>query len=82
MMGTMANTLVLAYIGSCLSVTLLMTAYSGSMVALLNNEMIIVELLQAIVGSFGILFSIPITTIICGFLYSSVKSKPEKPITD
>lgn len=65
MMGTMANTLVLAYIGSSLSVALLLVAYNGSFVELMNKEMVIVEVLQALVGSIGILFTIPFTTILC-----------------
>ncbi len=72
-LGTMANTLILAYIGSSLSVTLLLFAYNSSTLLLFNTEMIIVELLQAIAGSFGILLTIPITSIICGFLYSKEK---------
>ena len=56
-MGTMANTLILAYIGSSLSVTLLLFAYNSSTLLLFNTELIIVELLQAIAGSFGILLT-------------------------
>ena len=69
MMGTMANTLVLAYIGSSLSVVLLLVSYSASLSELLNREMIIVEILQALVGSLGILITIPLTSLICGILY-------------
>lgn len=47
--GTMANTLVLAYIGSSLSCTLLTVSYSGSLTYLFNREMIVVEMLQALV---------------------------------
>lgn len=68
-MGTMANTLVLAYIGSSLSTTLLLVAYNVSMVELMNMELIVVEILQALVGSIGILLAIPLTSFICGFLY-------------
>lgn len=72
-MGTMANTLVLAYIGSSLSTTLLMVAYNVEMIQLFNMEMIIVELLQAIVGSFGILLAIPLTSFICAAIYPGKK---------
>lgn len=72
-LGTMANTLILAYIGSSLSVTLLLFAYNSSTLLLFNTEMIVVELLQAIAGSFGILLTIPLTSIICGFLYTKEK---------
>ena len=75
--GTMANTLVLAYIGSALSTVLLLTTYEMSIEALLNREMIIAELLQALVGSTAILLTIPLTSIICGFMYS--KKQEEFP---
>lgn len=68
-MGTMANTLVLAYIGSSLSTTLLLVAYNVALIELFNMELIIVELLQALVGSIGILMSIPFTSLICAALY-------------
>lgn len=69
MMGTMSNTLVMAYIGSSLSTTLLLLIYSGSLMELLNREMIIVELLQIMVGSFGLLLTIPLTSLICSIIY-------------
>lgn len=70
-MGTMVNTLILAYIGSSLSVVLLMFAYSTSLNTLLNSEKIVVEILQALVGSFGVLFALPLTSMICAILYKS-----------
>lgn len=73
MMGTMANTLVLAYIGSSLTVTVLIVIYNSSMTELLNKERIVVEILQALVGSIGILFTIPFTCFICAMLYKNLK---------
>lgn len=68
-MGTMANTLVLAYIGSSLSTVLLFLSYQASLLQLLNRELIVVELLQALSGSIGILFTIPISAFISSLLY-------------
>lgn len=68
-MGTMANTLVLAYIGSSLSTMLLFISYQASLMQLLNRELIIVELLQALSGSIGILFTIPISAASAALLY-------------
>ncbi len=68
-MGTMANTLVLAYIGSSLSTVLLFVSYQASLLQLLNRELIIVELLQALSGSIGILFTIPISAFVSSLLY-------------
>ncbi|MCL2400709.1 MAG: YibE/F family protein [Defluviitaleaceae bacterium] len=69
-LGTMLNTLILAYIGSSLSLILLITAHTTSMLDLFNLEMVLVELLRAIIGSFGMLLAIPLTAGICGWLYT------------
>lgn len=79
MMGTMTNTLILAYIGSSLSAVLLLVSYNSSLLELLNKEIIVVEVLQALVGSIGIIFTIPLTSLVCGYLYSErVKSASKK----
>ena len=68
-MGTMANTLVLAYIGSSLCTILLKISYANSMLELLNTEGIIVELLNALIGSLAILLTIPLTALVCVAVY-------------
>lgn len=68
-MGTMANTLVLAYIGCELSATLLAVVYSSSLTTLFSREKIVEELLQALVGSMGILMTIPLTAVVSSALY-------------
>lgn len=72
-MGTMSNTLILAYIGSSLSTTLLLVAYNSQTLLLFNTEMIVVELLNAVAGSFGILLTIPLTSVVCGVLYDKME---------
>ena len=67
-MGTMANTLILAYIGSSLTTVLLYASYQASLSQLLNRELIIVELLQALSGSIGILCTLPISAFIASAL--------------
>lgn len=68
--GTMSNTLILAYIGSCLSLVVLLTAYNDNLMILLNKEMIVVEILQALVGVAGLLMVIPLTTLVCSAVYT------------
>lgn len=70
-LGTMLNTLILAYIGSSLSLILLISVHTTSLMELFSMEMIIVEFLRALVGSFGMLLTIPLTAVICGWLYAS-----------
>ena len=76
-MGTMANTLVLAYIGCDLATTLLLAAYNVGTVELMNMEMIIDEFLNALAGSFGILMTLPLTSFICSLVY--VKKQKAAP---
>ena len=68
-MGTMADTLILAYIGCSLTVVILLSIYSSSLFGLFNSEMIAVEILQALAGSFGILFAMPLTALFSSFIY-------------
>ncbi len=69
MMGTMANTLVLAYIGSSLTSVLLLVAYNSSIEQVVNREIIIAEILQALAGSLGMLLTLPLTSAICSVIY-------------
>ena len=69
-MGSNINTLVLAYIGNSLTIILIILARSNSLFRVLNRELVIVEFLQAIVGSFGIFFAMPLTAFICAVLFS------------
>ena len=68
--GTMTNTLILAYIGSSLSVVLLLMVNYRDVLLLFNLEMIVFEIIQAIIGSMGILFAIPITSIFAAYVYN------------
>ena len=81
-MGTMANTLVLAYIGSSLCSILLMITYSSSLMELLNRENISVEVMQSLIGSTAILLTIPLTSIVCAVKYTSAKhgQSSDKPV--
>jgi uncharacterized membrane protein len=71
-MGTMVNTLVLAYISGSLAIVLLLGANAYSLTELLNKEMLIVELLRMFAGSFGLLLTIPATAIVCAGLYGEL----------
>ena len=69
-MGTMANTLILAYIGSSLSSVLLMIVNRPSVLYLMNVELVTIELLQAVIGSLGILMTLPLTAFVSALIYS------------
>lgn len=77
-LGTMLNTLILAYIGSSLSLIILISASTTTMLELFNRELILVEFLRAMVGGFGMFATIPLTAAICGWLYLN-KQKIDRP---
>ena len=68
-MGTMANTLILAYIGSSLVMVLIYGASKYPLFQLLNQEEIVIELLQSLIGVMGMLFTIPFTAVISSLLF-------------
>lgn len=69
--GTMSNTLILAYIGGSMgSVILFLYNFGTSPIQLLNYESLVIELLHILVGSLGILFTLPLTSAVCAFIYS------------
>ncbi len=80
-MGTMANTLILAYIGSSLIVVLVYSASGYPLLSVLNKEEIVFEFLQSLVGSFSLLLTVPVTTVISAMMLTSKKKKAlYKPI--
>lgn len=66
--GTMTNTLILAYVGSALTLILLFLACNMQFTEILNKETISEELISAISGSMGVIFTVPITAIIYSIL--------------
>ncbi len=71
--GTMTNTLILAYIGGALATVLLLVAYNKNIYYLFNMEMIMAEILSAIVGSIGILAAVPATAIFSAYVFNRYK---------
>jgi uncharacterized membrane protein len=58
------NTLVLAYLGAGLPLLLLFALSSQSPAAVVNSEIVAVEVVRALAGSIGIVAAVPITTVI------------------
>lgn len=65
-MGTMTNTLILAYTGS--SIPLLLLLYNEPGLRFLNMEIIASEVASALIGSTGLLLAIPITAGIASLI--------------
>ncbi len=74
-MGTMANTLILAYTGGALPFMLLFMVYEMEPLRIVNWELIVTEIIRALVGSIALIISVPITAVIAGWLTATTRSK-------
>lgn len=68
-MGTMSNTLILAYAGSSLNMMLLIYSYGVGFQQLMNTNFMAIEIIRTIAGSIGIIFTIPIVATIAARIY-------------
>ncbi|PKM95496.1 MAG: YibE/F family protein [Firmicutes bacterium HGW-Firmicutes-1] len=74
-MGTMVNTLILAYTGSSLNILILILAYNKPLIETINYDMIVVEIVRALAGTIGLVITIPFTAIVAAYLNRAIKSK-------
>lgn len=74
-MGTMSNTLILAYTGASMNLMLLYMAHSTPWVDIINRDIIASEIVRALAGTIGLVFTIPITAIIASYLYKFSNTK-------
>ena len=63
-MGTMANTLILAFAGSSLNMLILVQTYDIPFLQLINTDSIALEVVQSVAGSFGILLTVPLVAFV------------------
>lgn len=71
-MGTMANTLVLAYTGASMSLLLVLVAHDIPFARVVNMDAISTEIVRILAGSIGLIYAIPITAIVAGLLYKNI----------
>ncbi len=67
--GSQTTTLLLAYMGSYISVMMVYMAQGTPMMNILNSKAISAEILHTFVGCLGLVLVSPLTSLICGFMY-------------
>lgn len=72
--GSQTTTLLLAYMGSYISVMMVYMAQGTPMMNILNSKAISAEILHTFVGCLGLVLVSPLTSLICGLIY--YKNKP------
>ena len=64
--GSMSNTLILAYVSTSIPVLLLFILFSNGFTEIINLELLASEVLRAVAGSIGLICTIPITVRLVG----------------
>ena len=71
MIGTMSNTLILAFAGSSLTLMIMMYSYSVQYNQLINMNTIGIEIVQALSGSIAVILTVPLTAVIAANFLTS-----------
>ncbi|URZ07324.1 YibE/F family protein [Clostridium felsineum] len=75
MMGTMANTLILAYAGGAMYVMIWISSYDLPIYRIINQDVIASELVKTLAGSIGLIFTIPLTAVCSAMILKKEKIK-------
>lgn len=67
-MGTMSNTLILAYTGSSIPLLLILMSYDTPLKSIANMDIVATEIVRALAGSIGLVITIPVTAFLSVFL--------------
>lgn len=78
-MGTMADTLILAYTGGAMPLMLVFMAYDTPFLKVINLDIIATEVVRSLAGSIGLIVAVPITAITTGFLFGQIKPQQQRP---
>ena len=63
-MGTMANTLILAFAGASMNMLILCQAYGYPLLQVANTDAIVIELIRGVAGSVGIVLTVPLVSLL------------------
>ncbi len=77
--GTMSNTLILAYVGTALNTMLCLIAYGYQFTQLLSSDYLAIELSQGLCATLGVVLTVPVTAGIAAILFSKRKIPASPP---
>ncbi|MFD0319397.1 YibE/F family protein [Streptomyces flavalbus] len=76
--ASVVNTLVLAYAGAALPLLLLFSIAQSSVGAVANSELVAEEIVRTLVGSIGLVASVPVTTALAALVVSADRPGPRQ----
>lgn len=77
--GTMTNTLIMAFTGTALTTMLVLMGYGWSFQQLLNSNYLAMELAQSIASTTGVVLTVPATSLIGAWMFARWKGKKPLP---
>ncbi|MFF4899408.1 YibE/F family protein [Streptomyces sp. NPDC001068] len=77
--ASVVNTLVLAYAGAALPLLLLFSIAQSSVATVANSELVAEEIVRTLVGSIGLVASVPVTTLLAALVVSA--DRPGKEVS-
>lgn len=76
--GTMSNTLILAFVGSSLTLIILVMASNLTYLQISNLDILCTEIIQGIAGSISIVITVPLTALISVLFIEKTRKKPRR----
>ncbi|MFE7750785.1 YibE/F family protein [Streptomyces sp. NPDC057428] len=73
--ASVVNTLVLAYAGAALPLLLLFSIAQSSVGTVANSELVAEEIVRTLVGSIGLVASVPVTTVLAALVVSADRTE-------
>ena len=80
--ASVVNTLVLAYAGAALPLLLLFSIARSSVSMVATSEVVAEEIVRTLVGSIGLVASVPVTTLLAALVVSADRRKTPDPAAD
>lgn len=74
-MGTMSNTLILAYVGSSTPLILLILSYDIDWLRIINMDLVATEIVRGMAGTIGLVITIPATALMAGITLKNSSTK-------
>lgn len=81
-MGTMTTTLLLAYSGGYIALLMVFMAQGTPVDHILNYKYVAAEILDTVVGSFGLVTVAPFTAVVAGVLLTKGKCLPQEQVLE
>lgn len=76
MIGTMTNTLILAFAGTSLNVIIIMYIAGMEPYQLINNDAIMMEIIRGLAGSIGLILAVPLTAAVASAQFKKTADAP------